>query len=165
MNPKILIAGVGNIFLGDDGFGVEVVRRLRERQLPSGVTLTDFGIRSYDLAFALMDEWDLTILVDALPRGGKSGTIYVLEAELPDGNINQDALDAHSMNPVAVLQLVQALGGKVGRLLVVGCEPATLAPNPEGNIGLSVPVEGALDEAMRVVEGLVFTATRRAVAA
>ena len=165
MTPKILIAGIGNIFLGDDAFGVEVARRLAQSEVPKGVTVTDFGVRSYDLAFALMNEWDLSILVDALPRGGKPGTIYVLEPELPEGELNQDALDAHSMNPVAVLQLVQALGGKVGRLLVVGCEPATIAPNLDGNLGLSPPVQGAMDEAVRVIEGLISTATRRGMAA
>lgn len=165
MNPKILIAGIGNIFLGDDAFGVEVARRLAQSEVPKSVTVTDFGVRSYDLAFALMNEWDLSILVDALPRGGKPGTIYVMEPELPEGEVSEDALDAHSMSPVAVLQLVQALGGKVGRLLVVGCEPATIAPNLDGKIGLSPPVEGAMDEAVRVIEGLISTATRQAMAA
>src|ERR1700688_1655661 len=117
MSCKVLVACVGNVFLGDDAFGVEVAKRLAARQMPGGVSVVDFGIRSYDLAFALMNDWDLTILVDALPRGGKPGTLYVLEPDLPENSVGQEALDAHSMNPVAVLQLVNALGGKVGRLL------------------------------------------------
>ena len=165
MSPRILVAGVGNIFLGDDAFGVEVARRLMQREIPPNVTVRDFGIRSYDLAFALMNHWELSILVDALPRGGRAGTIYVMEPELPNGNVNQEALDGHSMNPVAVLQLVQALGGKIARLLVVGCEPATVEPSAEGEMGLTAPVEGAIEEAIRVIEGLILTASGQAVAA
>jgi hydrogenase maturation protease len=79
MKGKLLVAGIGNIFLGDDAFGVEVVKRLAQRPLPEGVRVVDFGIRSYDLAYALMDDWDLAILVDALPRGGEAGTVYTVE--------------------------------------------------------------------------------------
>ncbi len=154
MSGKVLVACVGNVFLGDDAFGVEVAKRLAGRQLPAGVSVIDFGIRSYDLAYALMNEWDLKILVDALPRGGNPGTIYVMEPELP-ASVSQEALDAHSMNPVAVLQLVGALGGEVGRLLVVGCEPETVEPSAEGKMGLSDPVNTAVDEAVRVIEGLI----------
>jgi hydrogenase maturation protease len=164
LSHKILVAGIGNVFLGDDAFGVEAIKRLSQSRFPEGVSVVDFGIRSYDLAFALMNDWKLTILVDALPRGGKPGTIYVMEPEVPD-DAGKEALDAHSMNPVAVLQLVYALGGKVGRLLVVGCEPATVEPSREGNIGLSAPVEAALDEAVRVIEGLIVGAADHAVAA
>jgi hydrogenase maturation protease len=159
-----LVACVGNVFLGDDGFGVEVARRFAERPVPIGVSVIDFGIRSYDLAYALMNDWDLKILVDALPRGGKPGTIYVMEPEHPT-NVGQEALDAHSMNPVAVLQLVGALGGEVGRLLVVGCEPETVEPSAEGNMDLSDPVNAAVDEAIRVIEGLIAGGTRQVMAA
>jgi hydrogenase maturation protease len=156
MNRKLLVAGVGNIFLGDDAFGVEVVKRLALRPLPDNVHLVDFGIRSYDLAYALMDDWDLVIMVDALPRGGKAGTLYTMEPELPaDGELS-GAFDAHTMSPVAVLQLVGALGGKVGRMLVVGCEPATIDPDPEGKTGLSAPVAATLDEAVCIVEELIM---------
>ena len=154
MSDRILVAGIGNIFLGDDAFGVEVVRRLADAPLPAGVSVMDFGIRAYDLAFALMDQWDLTILVDALPRGGKPGTLYVMEPERPE-HANQNALDAHSLNPVGVLQLVGAWGGKVGRVLIVGCEPATVEADVDGRMGLSTPVEAALDEAVRIIEGFV----------
>lgn len=164
MNRKILVACVGNVFLGDDAFGVEVAKRLAGRQLPAGVSVIDFGIRSYDLAYALMNDWDLEILVDALPRGGNPGTIYVMEPEVP-ANVSQEALDAHSMNPVAVLQLVGALGGKVGRLLVVGCEPETIEPSAEGEMGLSDAVGAAVDEAVRVIENLIAGDGRQVMAA
>jgi len=154
MNGKVLVAGIGNMFLGDDAFGVEVAQRLALRQLPDGVKVVDFGIRSYDLAYALMENWDLVILVDALPAEGKPGTLYVMEPELPSGEA-VGSLDAHTMNPVAVLQLVSALGGKVGRVLVVGCEPASLEPDEAGEVGLSGPVSAAVEEAVRMVEELI----------
>ncbi len=165
MSGKVLVAGIGNIFFADDGFGVEVANRLAQRELPQGVCVVDYGIRSYDLAYALMEEWELVILVDALPRGGKPGTLYVLQPELPQEQARAPALDAHTMNPVAVLQLVTALGGSVGRMLVVGCEPAAVLPDGEGNIGLSQPVTAAVDEAVRLVQELIAHArTETAVA-
>jgi hydrogenase maturation protease len=165
MNRKLLIAGIGNIFLGDDAFGVEVTKRLAQRTLPEGVGVADFGIRSYDLAYALMDDWDLVIMVDALPRGGRPGTLYTFEPELPAEGDLPPSLDAHTMNPVAVLQLVKALGGSLGRILVVGCEPATLEPDPQGNIGLSTPVAAAVDEAVSMLEELIIRVHSDATAA
>ena len=165
MRGEVLVAGIGNIFLGDDAFGVEVLKRFTQRPLPDKVRAVDFGIRSYDLAYALMDDWDLAILVDALPRGGLPGTLYTFEPELPDGNERPAAFDPHSMNPVGVLQLVNALGGKLGRLLVVGCEPASVEPDPEGNTGLSAPVEAAIHEAVRIIEELIARARSGATAA
>ena len=165
MNGKVLVAGIGNIFLGDDAFGVEVAQRLATRPLPEGVKVVDFGIRSYDLAYALMDDWDLVILVDALPGDGKPGTLYVMEPELPPDGETPASLDAHTMNPVAVLQLVSALGGKVGRMLVVGCEPASVEPDAGGEMGLSVPVKAAVDEAARMVEELIIRERSHATAA
>jgi hydrogenase maturation protease len=165
MNGKILVAGVGNIFLGDDAFGVEVVHRMSISSCPQDVVITDFGIRSYDLAYALMQPWDLVILVDALPQGGRPGTVYTFEPELPSGDEVPATLDAHSMNPVAVLQLVNALGGRVRRMLVVGCEPATTDPDEDGNMGLSARVAAAVDEAIGVIHGLITTARSRAKAA
>ena len=156
MKGKILVAGIGNIFLGDDAFGVEVVNRLGARSLPDHVSLVDFGIRSYDLAYALMDDWDLVILIDALPRGGTPGTLYLIEPELPERDDRELAVDAHTMNPISVLRLVEALGGRMGRILVVGCEPETVEPDEEGNIGLSGPVSIAVDEALRAVEELIM---------
>jgi hydrogenase maturation protease len=156
--PSILVACVGNIFLGDDAFGVEVARRLADRAMPERVRVVEFGIRSYDLAYALMDEWDLVILVDALPRGGQPGTVYVFEPELPaQGEAPPlPALDAHTMNPVAVLQTVSMLGGKMKRMLVVGCEPASTDADEQGSMELSEPVRAALDAAVHVVEELAI---------
>jgi hydrogenase maturation protease len=155
--PRILVAGIGNIFLGDDAFGVEVVRRLSGREVPAGVKVTDFGIRGYDLAYALLDGYDVTILVDACPRGEAAGTLYVMEPDLadvasPEGQASP--ADGHTMNPLNVMRLATALGGPLKRVLLVGCEPGTLGPE-EGQMGLSEPVEAALDEAVKMVESLV----------
>ncbi|HEX3068038.1 MAG TPA: hydrogenase maturation protease, partial [Thermoanaerobaculia bacterium] len=117
----VLVAGIGNIFLGDDGFGVEVVRRLASEELPYGVKVKDFGIRGFDLAYALMEDHDLSILVDATPQGGAPGTLYTIEVD--PGEIDRAAdgtIDTHAMNPVRVLQLVKAMGGEPRSILVVG---------------------------------------------
>jgi hydrogenase maturation protease len=155
--PRILVAGIGNIFLGDDAFGVEVVRRLAGRELPSNVTVTDFGIRGYDLAYALLDGYDTTVLVDACPRGAAAGTLYVIEPELSDptdAEQRQEAVEAHSMNPLNVLRLATSMGGPLKRVLLVGCEPATLGPE-EGQMGLSATVEAVIDDAVKLVESIV----------
>jgi hydrogenase maturation protease len=165
MNGKVLVAGIGNIFLGDDAFGVVVAQHLAARPLPEGVKVVDFGIRSYDLAYALMNDWDLVILVDALPGEGKPGTLYIMEPELPSDGETPASLDAHTMNPVAVLQMVTALGGRVGRMLVVGCEPASVEPDDGGEMGLSAPVKAAVDEAARMVEELIVRERSHATAA
>jgi hydrogenase maturation protease len=151
--PRILVAGIGNIFLGDDAFGVEVVRRLSSRELPPSVRVTDFGIRGYDLAYALLDGYDITILVDACSRGEPAGTLYVIEPDLKDlgsAEEQQEAVEAHSMNPLNVLRLAASMG-PLKRVLLVGCEPATLGPD-EGQMGLSEPIEAAVDEAVQLVE-------------
>lgn len=165
MNGKILVACIGNIFLGDDAFGVEVAQRLANHPLAEGVTVVDFGIRSYDLAYSIMQGWDLIILVDALPQGGKPGTLYIFEPRLPSNSENSISLDAHTMSPVSVLQLVRALGGSVDRLLVVGCEPEYLESRSDGDVGLSPAVQGALEEAVRMIEGLIARARRDVLAA
>jgi hydrogenase maturation protease len=155
--PRILIAGIGNIFLGDDAFGVEVAKRLLSRQLPASVRVTDFGIRGYDLAYALLDGYETTILVDACPRGEPAGTLYVIEPDLNDvgdAEEQQGAVEAHSMNPLNVLRLAHSMGGPLKRVLLVGCEPGTLGPE-EGQMGLSDSVEAAVDEAVKLVESLV----------
>jgi hydrogenase maturation protease len=149
MSGRVLVAGVGNIFLSDDGFGVEVARRLAEEQLPEAVTVADFGIRSVHLAFELLDGYDALILVDALGRGEAPGTVTVLEPDLGD-DLGSSIVDAHGMHPGAVLSMVSDMGGHLGRVLVVGCEPETL----EEHIGLSPVVEGVVDQAVRVVSDL-----------
>ena len=154
--PRILVAGIGNIFLGDDAFGVEVVRRLSTRPQPDTVRVTDFGIRGYDLAYALLDGYDTTILVDACPRGDAAGTLYVIEPDLNDlggPEEQQDAVEAHSMNPLNVLRLASSMG-PLKRVLLVGCEPQTLGPE-EGQMGLSEPIEAVLDDAVKMVESLI----------
>ncbi|HTZ82844.1 MAG TPA: hydrogenase maturation protease [Candidatus Acidoferrales bacterium] len=156
MKGRILIAGIGNIFLGDDAFGVELVKRMRQRPLPQNVSLIDFGVRSYDLAYALMQDWDLVILVDAICRGAEPGTLFTIRPEHhQDGTA---IIDAHAMNPVAALRLVKTLGGRIAPLLVVGCQPATLEPNPDGNFVLSTPVNAAVDPAIAMVEQLISRA-------
>ncbi len=159
---KILVAGIGNIFFGDDAFGCEVARELSQRPLPEGVFVKDFGIRSYDLAYAMMDRYDATILIDATPRGNPPGTLYLIEPDIifsKSGNIPLDTesfevVNAHSMNPVRVLQLVRSLGGTPGWLRVVGCEPGLLETE-EGAMGLSGPVQAAVAPAIEMIEGLI----------
>jgi hydrogenase maturation protease len=154
---RILIAGIGNIFLGDDAFGSEVARRLALRELPSEVLVIDFGIRGFDLAYALMDGYEVTILVDATPRGGAPGTLYTIEPDLKE----LDEIDAqgmmvetHGMNPLKVLSMVKSMGGEFKRILLVGCEPAPLE-SEDGYMGLSAPVAAAVEEAVTVVSSLV----------
>lgn len=154
--PSILVAGVGNIFLGDDAFGSEVARRLLERKLPPEVRVIDFGIRGFDLIYALLDGPDATIFVDATPRGGEPGTLYTIEPDLEElGGAEEGAVvETHGMNPMKVLRLVKSMGGHFKRILLVGCEPAPLEAE-EGYMGLSEPVEAAVDEAVGLVESLV----------
>lgn len=155
--PSILVAGVGNVFMGDDAFGVEVAQRLARRPLADGVRVIDFGIRGFDLASALVDGADVSILVDACPRGGEPGTVYVIEPDLealdsPDGR--PPALEAHGLDPLNVLRLARQMGGPMKTILLVGCEPQSLG-GEDGHMGLTEPVEAAVDEAIRVIEGLV----------
>jgi hydrogenase maturation protease len=154
-SPKILVAGIGNIFLGDDAFGSEVARRLMNESWPPEVRVTDFGIRSYDLAFALMDGYDVTILVDAASRQQPPGTVYLIEPDLsqPD-HLEETMADAHSMSPVKVLHILQAFGSSPGRLYLVGCEPAKLELE-DGEIGLSKIVEASIPRAIELIRSLV----------
>ena len=155
--PTILIAGVGNIFLGDDGFGVEVVKRLVGQRVPNRVRVADFGIRGFDLAYALLDGYETTILVDAYPHGETPGTIYVLEPDLDaldPATAAPGAVETHGMNPMNVLRMAKAMSGRLGKILLVGCEPATLG-GEEGQMGLSEPVEAAVDEAVKLIGSLV----------
>ena len=158
IRQRVLIAGIGNIFLGDDAFGVEVARRLARHKLPEGVRVVDFGIRGFDLAYALLDGYDAAILVDAVPRGEKPGTLYVIEPDLDElaGADPQEMLvETHGMNPMKVLAWVKVMGGQLGRILLVGCEPARFDSEQEGQLGLSEPVQTAVDGAILLVESLV----------
>jgi hydrogenase maturation protease len=153
---KILVAGIGNIFLGDDGFGVEVADRLAGRPMPEGVLVADFGIRGVHLAYELLGGYDALVLVDAVPLGEPPGTIAVIEPDLSDLALTDDdlepALDAHSMSPAVVLRTLVGLGGSVGRVIVIGCQPAVLT---EG-IGLSEPVTAAIEAALDAVDDVVL---------
>ena len=156
--PRILIAGIGNIFYGDDAFGVEVVRRLVERPWPEGVCVRDFGIRGLDLAYALLDGWDQAILVDAAPRGNAPGTLCLLALDDEALNAAETLVEAHGTNPLRVLSLAKSLGGPLPVLRLVGCEPATLGSEDEPALGLSEPVAAAVDEAVVMIARLVAEA-------
>jgi hydrogenase maturation protease len=154
--PRILIAGIGNIFLGDDAFGVEVARLLLGRPQPAGVRVVDFGIRGLDLAYTLTDNYDAAILVDAAPRGGTPGTLYLIEPSLDQACFAASAgFDGHSMDPVKVLQLASTLGTLPPRVLVVGCEPGSAAADDNETFELSPPVQAALGPAVEMVESLI----------
>jgi hydrogenase maturation protease len=166
-----LVAGIGNIFLGDDGFGAEVARQLAGAGLPESVTVADYGISGMHLAYDMAGGYDTTILVDAVPRGGQPGTLYLLELDQP-GRGGEGAgaagpaapataacssfFDAHGMQPDVMFRLLDVLGAAAGRVLLVGCEPASTS---EG-IGLSPPVAAAVPEAVRLVRELVSEPTR-----
>lgn len=155
--PRILVAGMGNIFLGDDGFGVEVAQELAKCGFPPTVRVADFGLRGFDLVYALQDGYETTILIDAFPHGRPPGTISVIEPELdePSAESAQDSfVQPHAMNPMNVLRMAAAMHGPLKRVLLVGCEPATFG-GEEGKIGLSAPVGAAVAEAARVVTSLV----------
>jgi len=158
MSKTLLIAGIGNIFLGDDGFGSEVARRLMDRSWPEGVRVVDYGIRGFDVAFALMDGVDVSILIDATPQGGSPGTLYIIEPELADLNdpaVRELPVDTHAMNPMKVFQLVRAMEGRFKKVLIVGCEPADFGPENEGRLGLSPLVAAAVEEAIKLIDRLV----------
>lgn len=150
MSTAILVAGVGNIFLSDDGFGVAVAARLQDEPLPDGVKVADFGIRGVHLAYELLNGYDGLILVDAVSRGEKPGTVYVIEPDL-DGD-EHEAMDAHSMSPDTVFALLKGMGAQIGQIYVVGCEPADLS---EG-MDLSPAVAAAVAEAAGVVRDLTL---------
>jgi hydrogenase maturation protease len=155
--PTILVAGIGNIFLGDDGFGVEVAQQLSKCDFPAAVRVADFGIRGFDLAYALQDGYETTILIDAFPHGQAPGTVYVVEPDLNDPaapSAQGNFVEPHAMNPVNVLRMAAAMHGPLKRVLLVGCEPATFG-GEEGHMGLSPSVVAAVPEAVRVVEKLV----------
>jgi hydrogenase maturation protease len=138
---RILVAGIGNIFFGDDGFGVAVAGRLAAADLPEGVRLGEYGIRGLHLAYELLDGYDVLVLVDALPMGEAPGTVAILEVDPTDFEPDPTSpMDAHSMSPATVLGLLAGLGGRLDRVLVVGCDPAIL----DEGIGLSAVVETAV---------------------
>jgi hydrogenase maturation protease len=148
---QILVAGIGNAWLRDDGFGGAVAKRLTERQLPDGVTVLDFGSGGLDLAYEVMRGYDALILIDVSRQGGEAGTLYVMEADPADvdGRIEDgQMLNPHGMDPETVLRFVKHVGGWPGRVMVVACEPQTVE---EVGLGLSEAVEAAVARAADVV--------------
>jgi hydrogenase maturation protease len=156
---RVLVAGIGNVFLGDDGFGVEVVRRLADRSQPAGVEVADYGIRGMDLACAMQEDWAAVVLVDAAPLGAAPGTLAVIEPEVAD---EPAVPDAHGMDPAGVLRLVRAVGGAPPRTLVVACEPLARmsGAEPDVLVQLSPPVAAAVDGAVGLVEDLLAQLTK-----
>jgi hydrogenase maturation protease len=155
-STRILVAGVGNVLLSDDGFGVEVVRRLALEPMPEGVHVVDYGIRALHLAYELLEGYDTLVIVDAMSRGEPPGTVFVFSPDLdrldePGDGDGGPALDPHGMHPAAVLRMAVGLGARLGVVRVVGCEPENL----EEEMGLSAPVERAVGEAVRIVRELV----------
>jgi len=154
MASRILIAGIGNIFLGDDGFGPEVIRHVCDRvngaEDLAGLRATDYGIGGMHLAYDLLEDWDALVLVDAIPNRGSPGTVHVFEADhgSPDSPVG---LDAHGMDPATVFASLRALDGTAPRTIVVGCEVADVADG----MGLSEAVGAAVGEAVRAVESVV----------
>ena len=162
---RVLVACIGNIFLGDDGFGVEVAQFLqRQRTYPQGVQVVDFGIRGVELAYSLLDPYDELVLVDAVQRGKVPGTVTLIEPDLTKLNAAQGAearqvgLDTHSMDPLKVLAFAQTLGAQPIHTLLVGCEPAVLGDGgeyEEMQMGLSEPVQAAIAEAVHMIDTLI----------
>jgi hydrogenase maturation protease len=157
MNDGILIACIGNIFLGDDGFGYEVAKALSGVDLGSSVSVVDYGIRGFDLAYALLEPWQAVILVDVVARGGAAGTQYLLQpadtASLGEGQVNN--IDPHSMDPVRVLATARSLGKVSAEVFIVGCEPSDFGDELEGRMGLSEPVAAAIPETIKLLRDLV----------
>jgi hydrogenase maturation protease len=151
----ILVVGIGNIFFGDDAFGVEVVRELPGHELPPEVRVKDFGIRGFDLAYELGNGYDAAILVDAVPRGEAPGTVCLIELDLANlRTLDRESLDAHGMDPVRVLQMAETLGGRPAQIYLVGCEPGKL-DSEDGQMGLSSAVQAAVPKAIEMIQSLV----------
>ena len=160
MKARILVAGVGNIFLGDDAFGVEVAQEMLRRPAIAGAKVVDFGIRGLDLTYPLLEDYEAAIIVDAVPRGGAPGTVYLIEPETDDpaacAQISQEdfLIETHGMHPAKVLRLVAGMGGKMRRALVVGCEPTPFDPETDMQMELSAPVKAAIPEAISMIESI-----------
>ncbi|HLU72855.1 MAG TPA: hydrogenase maturation protease [Nonomuraea sp.] len=146
---RVLVAGIGNVFLGDDGFGVEVVRRMQP--VPGPVTVADYGIRGVHLAYELLGgSYDTLIMVDAVEVEGPPGTVAVLEIDDEPAPESMPPVNGHGMHPLAVLELLRKLGGGVDRVLLVGCRPLVI----DEVMGLSEPVAAAVDGAADLVTAL-----------
>jgi len=163
-SKRVLIACIGNIFLGDDGFGVEVAQHLRRRSYPQSVQVIDFGISGIELAYSLLDPYDELVLVDAVQRGKQPGTVYLIEPDLSalnaqtGGEARRVGLDTHSMDPLKVLAFAKTLGAQPVHTLLVGCEIANVGNGEdyeEMQMGLSEPIQAAVPEAVEMVDRLI----------
>jgi hydrogenase maturation protease len=151
LEKQILVAGVGNVFLADDGFGAAVAARLGERELPAGVTVMDFGTGGLDLAYEVMRGYDALVIVDISRQGGEPGTLYLIEPEedeIEAGIEDGEMIDPHGMDPKTVLRFVRAVGGWPGKIVVVACEPARVE---EMGLELSEDVAAVVDRAVETV--------------
>ena len=154
--PRILIAGIGNIFFGDDAFGVEVARRLLAMPLREDVRVVDFGIRGLDLTYSLLEPYETVILVDAMPRGGAPGTLYLLEPLLAELDAPEPAcVDPHALDPVKVLRAARSMGSTIESIFIVGCEPFPIDPDADLGMELSHAVHAALEPALDMIQRLV----------
>lgn len=153
--PRILVAGIGNIFMGDYGFGCEVTQELMRRQWPEAVKIVDFGICGLDLAYALHDECPVTILVDATPQGHAPGSVYLMKLNPADVACSPACMDAHTMDPTNVLRMLENLGGTTGEILLVGCEPASTEHSERDISEMSEPVRAAVEVAVHCIEALI----------
>jgi hydrogenase maturation protease len=154
VSEAILVACIGNLFLGDDGFGVEAARALTAAGMGPDVMVVDYGIRGLDLAYAMIEDWRAVVLVDAIQRGGSAGTLYLLQP----GERNKGegvGLDPHSMAPASVLAMARSQGEVTAEIFIVGCEPLDFGDELEGRMGLSEPVMTAIPEAVAMVRDLV----------
>lgn len=157
MSP-ILVAGIGNIFNGDDGFGVAVAQRMARREPPAGVTIKDFGIRGLDLTYALLDGYAAAVVIDTAQRGEPPGTLYVIEPDISAASETQPEdvlLSPHELDPAKVLRLVAALDSPCRRVILVACEPASFGNDELGAIELTPPVAAAVDPAVALVEQVI----------
>lgn len=154
---KVLVAGLGNIFRGDDAFGVEVAQRLLQTKVQAEVQVVDFGIRGYDFAHALLDGgYNGVIILDAIRRGGRPGTLYLIEPDLDALSANSEpGIEPHSMDPLRVLQWVKSQGGKFEFLRLIACEVYEIGSDEDMIMELSPPVAGAIDEALRITHSVV----------
>jgi hydrogenase maturation protease len=159
--PRILVAGIGNIFLGDDGFGVEVVQRFSRRQVPDNVCVVDFGIRSLDLMHALLHGYDAAILVETIRRGAAPGTVFILNpprpisvGEIQPSLSHNSLLDSHGIDPSRLVRLISALGGELHQIYILGCEPSPQSAEPVER-QISPPVRRAVVAAIPMIESLI----------
>ena len=156
MKQNVLIAGIGNIFLGDDAFGSMVARRMMDRPHRPEVKILDFGIRGFDLAFTLLENYELVVLIDILPHSALSGSLRVLELPLSaPSDANRGAPQSHGMTPVRALELANQFGVNAKHIYLIGCEPENLLPNESGEFSLTPAVEAAVEPAILLVNELV----------